>query len=230
MPSGNSSKICSDLIAGEGLDRDDTLSVRHSGHKLAVKSVVQYDNVRKRRYRNHRRKQLSRRSKLNKTCLLAISVALSLLSIEPVLGQDNPLSVFEEFTSSKWEGHYSNPEDSHLVHIVRFEFYLDSLAVVLRKNVPELGFEKETYFYPDWSNGNILFLSLMNKKMISRGEVTFVDGQLVLAGQTLFETGESDFKNTYEIDDTGQLIDRFYRKRDGEWIRGHTIVHVPMVK
>lgn len=163
-----------------------------------------------------------------KNFAVVLSCVLLVLSLESTSGQENQLSAFENLTAHDWIGHYVDSEDSNLTHNVTFEYHLGSRAVVQKKIVPEIGFEMETYFYWDWSDNRVAFLSLMNKDLFSTGWVEPTDSNLTLWGQTYFEGGQSDFKITYEINNQGRLVDRFYRRQKEAWVQGHLIVHDPI--
>ena len=163
-----------------------------------------------------------------KNLATVLSFALFVLMLESASGQENRLSIFENLTAHDWAGHYVNSEDSNLTHNVTFEYYLNSRAVVQKKTVPDIGFEAETHFYWDWSANRVAFLSLMNKDLFSTGWVEPSDSSLTLWGETFFEGGKSNFKITYEIDDSGRLVDKFYRRQGETWVQGHLIVHDPV--
>ena len=137
----------------------------------------------------------------------------------------NDLRGFEKFIGNIWTGHFQNSEDSLLVHKIEWEYDLDKNVVIELKSVPEVDFHCKTYFYWDHETAQISYISLMNKKMISRGKAIFENGKLILNGKTFFENGAQENRKTFEIKKDGKLEDHFYRRSKGKWIEGHFILY-----
>ena len=153
-----------------------------------------------------------------KNCML-----LFILLSSTCLSQGNSLQIFNQFIGKNWTGHYIDSEDSLYVHKIKWENILNSKGVKETKNVAELGFEMETYFYFDWDKNQISFLSLVNKEMNSTGKVLVDNSTIILEGKTFFNNGSNIFKKTYRINEDGKMIDSFYRKKGNIWIKGHLI-------
>ena len=160
----------------------------------------------------------------NSKLLLTIIVALVLTNLS--FSQSDSVSIFDELANKVWVGHYVGSEDSNMVHNIHFSFLLQNKAVKEIKKVPEVNFNMETYYYWDWKEKQISFLSLINKDMISKGTVTQSNGKITLVGQTYFEGGIADFRKTFHINEDGKLIDCFYRKKKTGWVQGHLIEYV----
>ena len=135
------------------------------------------------------------------------------------------LTIFDDFIGKEWIGHYQNSEDSLLVHTINWEYDINNNLVIETKSVPEVDFYCETYFYWDYETAQISYLSLMNKKMISKGKAIFENGKLKLTGKTFFPKGVQENKKTYEINKNGELADHFYRRSKGIWVMGHFIIY-----
>ena len=133
------------------------------------------------------------------------------------------LSIFEDFAGKKWIGHYQDSEDSLLVHTIEWKFDLNKNILKEIKNVPEVNFYCETYYYWDYETDQIAYISLMNKEMISKGAVVINNEKLELSGKTFFQNGSQENKKTYEITGKGELKDFFFRKSKGRWLQGHFI-------
>ncbi|MCK5079732.1 MAG: hypothetical protein KAR09_07290 [Bacteroidales bacterium] len=146
-----------------------------------------------------------------------------LFSSVPCAAQNNSIDIFKPLTGKNWEGHFVNSEDSIYTHHIKWEYMPGFKAVKETKSVPDLGFEMETFYYFDWEKNHISYLSLVNKDMISTGYVIIENSNIILEGQTFFEGGSSEFKKSFELNDNGILVDKFYRKKEGSWVRGHLI-------
>ncbi|NQV17542.1 MAG: hypothetical protein HQ534_03260 [Armatimonadetes bacterium] len=160
----------------------------------------------------------------NNLKIIIMIVLLFILCIIPDSAYcQNDLSKFEKFVGKKWIGHFQNSEDSLLVHTIEWEYDLNNNVVIEIKSVPEVDFYCETYYYWDFEPDQISYLSLMNKKMISKGMAIFDNGKLKLSGKTFFPDGVQENKKTYVINEARKLEDRFYRKSKSKWIMGHFI-------
>nr|NQU93091.1 hypothetical protein [Bacteroidota bacterium] len=81
----------------------------------------------------------------------------------------------------------------------------------------------KTWYFWDWEQDQISFLSLLNKDKISRGSAKMEDGKIVVMGKSYFKGGSNDFKKNFETGDGGKQIDLFYRKTGIGWTQGHLI-------
>ncbi len=160
-----------------------------------------------------------------KTIFIISTFIVFFLNTSLVYSQNN-LTVFDDFVENKWTGHFQNSEDSLLVHTIEWEYDLDNNIVIETKSVPEVNFYCETYYFWDYETNQISYISLMNKKMISRGKAIFENGKLMLSGKTFFSEGVQENKKTYEISEERKLKDYFYRKSKSKWIEGHFIIYV----
>lgn len=161
---------------------------------------------------------------LKSTTMNKLTLALILLIYAvPGFSQNQLEDMFKQLVNKEWEGHYVNSEDSVYTHQLRFEYTLAKKVVKEMKDVPELDFHMETYYYFDWKNDNISFLTLLNKDMVSSGKVVMGGQKIMQIGTNYYDGGSQEFKKTYEINDEEELIDLFYRKKGDMWIRGHVI-------
>ena len=157
-----------------------------------------------------------------KTFFVALSFIVLLLNSTVAHGQNN-LTIFDDFIDKVWIGHYQDSEDSLIIHTIKWNYDLNKQVIKEIKVVPEVSFYCETYYFWDYETDQISYLSLMNKKMISRGTVIKQNGKLELSGKTFFQNGFQENKKTYEITEDGKLKDYFYRKSKGKWVQGHFI-------
>ena len=160
-----------------------------------------------------------------KTFFVTLSFFVFFLNTSLVYSQSD-LTIFDDFVGKEWTGHFQNSNDSLLVHTIKWEYDLNEQVIKEIKVVPEVNFYCETYYYWDYEADQISYLSLMNKKMISRGTVIKKDGKLELIGKTFFTNGFQENKKTYEITEEGKLNDYFFRKSKGEWQHGHYIQYI----
>ena len=135
----------------------------------------------------------------------------------------DPLGFLSDITGRVWLGHYSNAEDAHYNHAVRWSAELDGKAVRVEKKVSELNFMMETVFFWDPEIQKISFVSLTNRGQVSRGTAVEEDGKLVLLGVSKAEGDSRDFKMSYCLMPDGSLEDRFFIKKGEEWQQRHLI-------
>ena len=155
----------------------------------------------------------------------AILILLGIVIYNNGVCQKDTLQIFETFVGHKWIGHYINSDDSALVHYITWEYCLDSNYVKQIKEVPEVGFKMESYFYWDYEKKQISSLSLLNKEILSKGRVQHNKEKLEIYERTFFGEGYSDSKKTFEITEAGNLKDCFYRKKSNKWIQRHLIIY-----
>ena len=139
--------------------------------------------------------------------------------------QNTSLSIFKPFANIQWVGHYVNSSDSTLNHYIKWEFSLDSSYVIQTKEVPELSFKMETYFYWDYELNQISTLSLLNRDMISKGRIELNNKKLEIYCRTFYPGGNRDSKQTWQINENGEVKDYFYKHESNEWIQGHLIIY-----
>jgi hypothetical protein len=135
------------------------------------------------------------------------------------------LQMLRPLTGVTWVGHFTESSDSGLVHIVRWESVLNGAVVRSTKEVTALNFRMETLYFWDWEKETISFLQLTSRGIFSRGTVEFAEDKATLSGRITRPNGVSEFKQTFKIQPDGTLHDYFYRKEDGQWVRGHFIVY-----
>ena len=139
-----------------------------------------------------------------------------------------PLSIFEPYMGVIWEGHYVESEDSSLTHFIYWEYSLDSSRVFQIKTVPELDFKMVTTYYRDERKQEISALTLLDENTYAVGfahkEELHVEVYFMNYHTEGFHETISHFK-LWE----GNLIDRFYRKKEGFWYIGHRIFYKPVL-
>lgn len=135
------------------------------------------------------------------------------------------LSLLIKFNKWLLSGHYANPEDSHYLHKLRFDFILDGHTLVLSKEVTELNFEMETTFYWNHEFQQIVFQSLSNKGQVSNGFVSVEPGRIILTGENIDKAKKSKFKQIFELFDNNRISDKFYLMINGEWFQRHLIYY-----
>jgi hypothetical protein len=160
-----------------------------------------------------------------KAKVIAFPILLLVASVGFSQELDEHLLVLQPLTDVTWVGHYVESSDSGLVHVVRWEPILNGSGVRSTKEVTALNFRMETLYFWDWEKETIAFLRLSNRRIFSRGTVEFAENKVTLVGRGVLSNSVSEFKQTFEIQADGTLDDHFYRKDDGEWVRGHRIVY-----
>ncbi|MBU8923313.1 MAG: hypothetical protein KOO63_15970 [Bacteroidales bacterium] len=154
------------------------------------------------------------------TTVLIICIALQAQGQE--LGEH--MEFMRPFIGKTWLGHYSNPEDAHYRHIVKWESILDGQSVRLTKSVDELSFAMETIYYWDAGKQQVAFLSLTNRGQLSRGAVKIEGDLVIMEGESIVQEGNRPFKTSYFLRPDGTLEDRFHVKSGDKWNQRHLIL------
>lgn len=157
-------------------------------------------------------------------------LALMLLSVNGGWAQSAsttvilPAQFIDALTDTSLTGHYQDPETAYINHYIKWESLLDGKVIRQAKKAPEVNFEMETWLFVDQPGHRNAFIQISNRGTVSKGEFAMKDGKLWLEGKT-FE-GEKmirHFRQSYEISDSGELVDCFYRFTNDKWTKGHEI-------
>ncbi|MCF7833039.1 MAG: hypothetical protein K9N05_05645, partial [Candidatus Marinimicrobia bacterium] len=140
----------------------------------------------------------------------------------------NPLDIFKPYMGVIWEGHYTESEDSALTHFIYWEFSLDSSRVFQVKTVPELDFKMITTYYMDDRWDELASLTLLDQNTYAVGYAHKEAMHIEAYSKNYHAEGFHETISHFELWE-GKLIDRFYRKTEGEWFLGHTIFYKPLM-
>jgi hypothetical protein len=140
----------------------------------------------------------------------------------------NPLSIFEPYMGVIWEGHYVDSEDSALTHFIYWEYSLDSSRVFQIKTVPELDFKMVTTYYMDERWDELASLTLLDQNTYAVGYAHKEKNHIETYSKNYHEKGFHETISHFELWE-GKLIDRFYRKTEGNWYLGHRIFYKPLL-
>ncbi len=154
------------------------------------------------------------------TCVLAAAVSFSAAGGE----LNEHLSGFKPMLAERWVGHYS-PDSEGMTHIVSWQPMLGGQAVRFAKNVPEIGFSMETWFFWNPTNERVELFSLTSKGHVTQGTVAFPSGTVEIH---LWETGPIETPQTrliFRVDQDGKLYDEFFRRTNDGWHRGHLVIY-----
>ena len=138
----------------------------------------------------------------------------------------NPLDIFEPYMGLIWEGRYSDSEDSLLTHFIYWEFALDSSRVYQVKTVPELDFRMVTTYYWDERNKEIASLTLVDDNTFAVGYTHAEKEHIEVYSKNFHSEGFHETISHYILW-SGSLIDRFYRKENGDWYIDNMILYKP---
>ena len=87
-----------------------------------------------------------------------------------------------------------------------------------------MDFIMETWFYLDQPGNKDVFVQISNRGGISKGEFYMKDGVLWLEGKTYSDDQSvRRFKQSFELKESGELLDCFFRFSTEKWIQGHEI-------
>lgn len=140
----------------------------------------------------------------------------------------NPLSIFEPYMGVIWEGHYVDSEDSLLTHFIYWEYSLDSSRVYQIKTVPELDFKMVTTYYMDDRWNELASLTLLDENTYAVGYAHKEVQHIEAYSKNYHKEGSHETISHFVLWE-GNLIDRFYRKKDGLWYIGHRIFYKPLM-
>lgn len=140
----------------------------------------------------------------------------------------NPLSIFESYMGVIWEGYYVDSEDSSLTHFIYWEYSLDSSRIFQVKSVPELDFNMVTTYYWDDRKGEISLLTLLDENTYAVGYAHKEELHIEAYSKNYHAEGYHETISHYQLWE-GNLIDRFYRKKEGFWYIEHRIFYKPVL-
>ena len=140
----------------------------------------------------------------------------------------NPLSIFESYMGQIWEGHYSDSADSSLVHMIYWEYALDSSRVYQVKTVPELDFRMVTTYYWDERKEEVASLALIDDNTFAAGYAQAEKEHIECYSHNFHPEGSHETISHFLIYG-GSLIDRFYRKNEGDWFMEHLVIYKPIL-
>jgi hypothetical protein len=169
-------------------------------------------------------------------CHPSLSLAGAMLTVTvlagPTPGQElaDPLQMLAPLLGKTWVGHYvDSPADQHLTHIVRWEAALDGQAVRQTKEVPELGFSLESFYYWDWERKEVVFLTLTSRGFNSHGVAHSERGSIIMLGLNLGSDSAREFKLRFDLLPGDRLRDRFFLKQDDGWEQRHLIEYAAQI-
>ena len=134
---------------------------------------------------------------------------------------DEHLRFLEPLIGSKWEGGFVGEDPPNLVISLYFESILEGKAVKYSRTAAAAEFLSEMLFYWSPNRGEVSFINLNSRGIVSEGVVKSQDGDVVLLGELHWPESSTEFKTVLHIDSTGVLKDTFTRKEDGTWVPGH---------
>ena len=135
-----------------------------------------------------------------------------------------PAQFLAALTDTSLTGHYQDPETAYINHYIKWESLIEGKVIRQSKEAPEVDFKMETWLFVDQPGYQKTFIQISNRGTVSKGEFAMRDGKLWLEGKTY----EGDkmirrFRQSFEISDSGELVDCFYRFTNDKWTKGHEI-------
>lgn len=168
---------------------------------------------------------VDRSALMNRLSVRSIGVVLTALvsfsSASYAAELDDHLGFLRPLIGTEWVGGYVGEDAPDVEFTLRFEEILDGTAVRYTRHVPAVKFSAEALFYWNPTRGTVCFLNLHTHGFIGEGVVEFVDGKIVLSGNSHRPDSTIEFTTILEIDADGTLRDTFTGKQDGEWVPGH---------
>jgi hypothetical protein len=138
---------------------------------------------------------------------------------------DERLQFLEPLIETHWVGRFTDGPD--VAHECRWKPDLDGRAVRYTKEVAELEFSVDGFYYWDSADGRVEFFTLTSNGFVSQGVVSTEGERIVLIGTSVSAERATEFKMTFEVGSDGRLHDRFYRHSGTEWPLGHHIIYAP---
>jgi len=142
---------------------------------------------------------------------LMICVILSiLLSFSSIYGQelDEHLRLLAPLANKKWEGEMPRFGEGTKREVM-WNVIWNRKAIKQTTEVKMLNSISETYFYWDSDKQEIGVFSITSNGNFFHGYITFLNEML-------------EFRNTFELNEKGKLVDKWFTFRSGEWKLGHT--------
>jgi hypothetical protein len=162
--------------------------------------------------------------------ILMISVIL--LAGTLGLGRNNAvlrkeLDILEPFVGKTWICEWivetREPSGRQTLHLLRrYEPMHDGKILKIYQECRELNSQTDGYYYYDPDKKEIAFLTLTNNGNFSVGNVKEEGGKILEYGHVTFPDEKLEFKNTYELTASGEIVDQFFSFENGEWRAGHS--------
>ena len=161
------------------------------------------------------------------TMLIAV-ISVALLAAVS-LGQEpvDELSIFRPLIGTGWSGHFQDSWATQADQVIEWKTILNGQVVRWSKQVEELGFSMETYFYWNPGLGSIAFVQLCSNGNHGEGAVETEDHVLALVGISNQASRAVEFRQTFEITADGTLEDRYFSRSGDGWAPQHVIVYSP---
>jgi len=122
-----------------------------------------------------------------------------------------------------WVVETKDPSGRQILHMVRrYESMYSGKIIKISQECKELNSQTDGYFFYDPDKKEIAFLTLTNNGNFSVGNVKEEGGKILEYGHVTFPNEKLEFKNTYELNSKGEVIDRFFSFENGEWRAGHS--------
>ena len=134
---------------------------------------------------------------------------------------DDNLRFLEPLIGTNWEGGYSGENAPDLLITLKFEQILEGKVVKYSRVAEAAGFFSETHFYWSPNRGEVLFINLNSRGIVSEGVAASQGGDIVLLGENHWPERSMQFKTVLHIESGGVLKDTFTRKENGDWVPGH---------
>jgi hypothetical protein len=155
---------------------------------------------------------------------LFVSVAIARISSENSPALNENLKLLEPLANKKWVGKLKALNEDRYLDIVRqFDIIWNGTAIKISSFCRELNSDREGYIYWDSDENQIALFSINNKGTIQKGYVSEDQGKILFSGFIIFPDRKLEFKNYFELTSEGRLIDKWFRRENGEWLPGHNL-------
>jgi hypothetical protein len=163
-----------------------------------------------------------------KKSMLMIFVALlagSQVSGQAEVALRKELDILKPLVGKTWICESKDPSGRQTLHLLRlYEPMHDGKILKIYQECRELNSRMDGYYFYDPDKKEIAYLTLTNNGNIAVGNVKEEDGRILLSGYAIFPDRKLESRNTFEITSKGEMIDKYFRLENGQWLAGHSRV------
>ena len=135
------------------------------------------------------------------------------------------LNIFKPLIGKTWICEMTDPSGRRTLHLLRlYEPMHNGKILKIYQECRELNSQTDGYYYYDPDKKEIAFLTLTNNGNFAAGNVKEEGGKILEYGHVTFPNEKLGFRNTYELNANGEMVDHFFSFENGEWRAGHSRV------
>lgn len=157
-------------------------------------------------------------------------VLLVAASINIQLGAEalhEKLTFLESLLGQSWQGEFPLPGRNQSLRITQtYETLWNGKVIHYTRSIPDLPFFLEGYIYWDTNEQKVCLMSINSRGNANHGIITLENATITVYGRMTMNGKTYYYRNTFEFDADGKLIDRWFDNASGSWEPGHVVVFV----